>query len=120
MGIDLTLSIDKYSPHEDTDSYNAKHPLGYDRLSLNRHYDLFDAIKDFPSQSLPQGGSLLWYLDEGVKHCTEDCYGSPLRFVYAGMFRKLLERDDISDWNRAVITMIAALPEPTRIYLWWH
>lgn len=114
MGIDLTPV-----PVRRLESESELGPvLGYDRLSLDRHYGLWELVKALPSEALTVP---LWhYGDGGILRTTEDAYGTPLRHVDSRDLARLLpEVGRTSDWNRSILAWLSLAP-PMRVVLWWH
>lgn len=70
-------------------------------------------------QPLPQGLKAGHYEDEGLKFDENDRYGKPLTFTTPGQLKNLPPIDEISDWNRAALAFLLALPPETRIVLYW-
>jgi len=104
--------------------------LCYDRLGLNRNYELFAQIDEEKSRmpaieavcdpkDIPQGKRVHWYGDDGLKTITEDPYGCGLTYVDAREFANV-EPGETGDWNKAVLAFLKALPPETPIVLWWH
>lgn len=115
MGLDLTLVPNRYPQI-------GGWFLAYDRISLDRQYALFDAIRDqvdtFP---LEDDTRFQWYGDEGLEDVREDPYGSPLRWCFAKDLSKIrLSVEDLSAWNRGVVAFVRSLPPDTKIVLWWN
>lgn len=111
MGLDLTVCPTPY----------VNEGGGYllsTRIDLHRDYELFNQIKALPSLKgwLP----VRWYEDDGLKERTTDPYGNDLKYTTASEFAAVDVPDDATDWNRAAIAFLAALPPETRVYLWWH
>lgn len=114
MGIDLTIVparraiVDKWF-------------LAYDRLSCERDYVFFDAIKELPSRELPENVTFDWYGDEGCVRETTDKYGDLLHYVKAGAFREIKIQDShLHHKNRAILAFLSYLPPDTWVVLWWH
>lgn len=112
MGLDLDLIVDQYK----TESARL---LGHTRIGLERNYALFGAIQALQPRSAAVS---LWnYEDEGLKDRNEDPYGTPLTELWAGELAKVdLPEGEITDWNRAALAFVKALPWRTRVVLWWH
>ena len=70
-------------------------------------------------QSFPAGMKVGHYEDDGLKFDQNDRYGHPLTFTTPEQLRALRTPDDISDWNRAVIAFVLALPPGTPVVLYW-
>lgn len=123
MGLDLTLCIIR--------EYATSWWLGYNRLSLDRDYDVFEQIQKCHSETevvpvcnpvpLPANVKFDWYGDEGCKEEKEDPYGYPLTYVFAKELKKVsVMKVNSGSWNRTVWSMIMSLPDQTRIVLWWN
>lgn len=106
MGLDLTL-------------------LPYDRdfsrhvLSMERNYTLFDQIKKLESMRLEK--PIYSYVagddEDPCSEISEDKYGEPIRFVYAGDLAKLEEAE--IDINKACLAFIKCLPMNHKVALYW-
>lgn len=114
MGLDLTV---KMSPWNDSDDGA---PLLTCSLSFDRDYDLFDLIKDLPSNALPPGGEVRIYEDEGIEKEGTNPYGEAIRYIFAKEFRELAEPADLSEWSQGILSFLRTIPESKRVYLWWH
>ena len=114
MGLDLTLVPKRYSARL-TGWF-----LGYDRIGLDRDYALFDWVRGFTSQPLPESTRFDWYGDGGLIQCTTDAYSEPLRVIDAGNFHLPFDVEELSDWNQAALAMMRKLPRSTHVLLWWH
>jgi len=113
MGTDLTLVVNKFG-------YNDNMPLAYERIRIDRDYDLFDSIKQAGALPLRENRDLLWYGDDGIEQRTEDPWGAPLTSIRAGILADVMSRHDLSPKNSAVTVYMRALPSDTEIFLWWH
>jgi hypothetical protein len=112
MGMDLDLGIAKYA--EDIGSWW----LLYDRLRLDRDYNLFDQFVVLTREPIPTDIKVDWYSDDGVQRIKEDAYGNLLRFVRAGEFNKI-ELKKTSQWNKAVFSFLRQIPPDTPVVLYW-
>jgi hypothetical protein len=70
-------------------------------------------------QPLPPGLKVGHHEDEGLKFDESDRYGEPLTFTTPERLKKLPSLGEISDWNRAALAFILALPPETRLVLYW-
>ena len=114
MGLDLTV-------YPITVARSNDRWLAYQRLGLERDYDLFDRIKRlewFPLL-VRNVSHVDFYRDEGIESDTEDAYGNPLRFVLAGSFKDVAQPDD-TQWNRAVLNFLASIPPAMPVILDWN
>jgi len=120
MGLDLTVAPMRY--------HTMNWWLAFDRLRLDCDYDLFSQIGPCSRGRykpitlplpLPAGTKFDWYEDESVKTKTEDPYGVPLTYLPAAAFRDMI-LEGVSDWNKAVLVFLAALPPDTPVVLWWN
>jgi hypothetical protein len=68
---------------------------------------------------LPEGLKVGHYEDEGLKYDEVDRYGNSLTFTTPVNLRCLRLPDDLSDWNRAVLSFLLALPPDARVILFW-
>lgn len=113
MGIDLTLAIDR---HESEDMRGWF--LCYDRLSVNRDSRLYAQVERVPSFLVPKSTKVSWYDDPGIKTITEDCYGTPLKYVLAGDLAQAFK--GCGWYNKAIFAFLKALNPQTAIILYWH
>jgi hypothetical protein len=112
MSLDLTLYPMKYG---ELDWW-----LGHDRIKLGCNYPLFNEIKrTVTAQPLPNNVRFEVYDDDGITVRLTDAYGKPLTYATAGQF-KAIKAEQLSEWNRAVITMIQLLPPETPVVLYWN
>src|SRR5689334_15649782 len=65
-------------------------------------------------RTLPEGLKVGHYEDEGLRFDDADRYGKPLTWTTSAEVQRLNLPDDLSDWNRAVLAFLAALPPDTR------
>ena len=70
-------------------------------------------------QPLPEGLKVGHYEDDGLKFSDADRYGQPLTFTTPKLIESLRVVEEMSDWNRAVLAFLFALPPETRIVLFW-
>lgn len=105
------------SPHErvqrESNPFSA-----WNSLHVQEDVDLYDAIAEIPTETLPLGLQMLTE-EEGLETFTEDLHGDPIPFVRAEAFRRLAA-EIRGDWNRGVFLFLAALPPKTRVVLWWE
>lgn len=59
------------------------------------------------------------YEDDGLTYADADRHGNPLTFTTPAALRDLQVPPDVSDWNRAVLAFLFALPPDSRIVLFW-
>jgi hypothetical protein len=59
------------------------------------------------------------YEDQGLIFTQTDGYGKPLTWTTPATLARLESPDDLSPWNNAVLAFLRALPEDTRIVLYW-
>ena len=130
MGVDLTVSPIR---HATLDWW-----LCYERIRFDRDYELFGQIDKFGRGKrpvvchplpIPVGKRVQWYGDDGLETITTNPYGTPLTYIVANEFRKLVIDEYgagchdgislISDWNRAVMAMLTAMPPDTPVVLYW-
>ena len=122
MGVDLTLIRDR---HHSLGNWF----IGYDRISVDRDYDVLGQIGDIGrghegnrivnAWQLPPGTRFDSYEDEGILTVTDDPYGDPLTYTTAGELAKVRVGES-TPWNRALWEAIRALPADTVFVLWWH
>ncbi len=125
MGMDLTLMPMQYS-----DLKNHTWWLGYNRLSFDRSYNLFNYFgldyddyknkKVINNKPIPKGIKVDIYGDDGLKTVETNPYGEPLTFFYAEDVKKIPVSKDMSDWNKAIIKFLKALPRKTIVVLEWR
>jgi hypothetical protein len=69
---------------------------------------------------LPESSHVeLLLVDQGLKHCTQDTNGRQLTFIRAHEFWRLRFPEDTDDKNKAIVALVAAMPESTVIILYW-
>jgi hypothetical protein len=109
MGLDLTLAVDTFSL--------SNRSLAYERLTVDRDYELFDAIDKIETEEVKE---IWWYEDEGVTIRSEDPYGAPLRKAKVKDVANAFSGVRCSPKNSAVRAYLLALPPDTEIIFWWH
>lgn len=57
--------------------------------------------------------------EDGLKFVEVDRYGKVLTFTTPSDLQGLRLPDDLSPWNRAVLSFLLALPPDTRLILYW-
>ena len=70
-------------------------------------------------QPLPAGLKVGHYEDAGLKFDEKDRYGHDLTFTTPEQMQALRDVDELSEWNRAVMAFLFALPPGTRIVFYW-
>ena len=70
-------------------------------------------------QPLPAGLKVGHYEDDGLRFDDKDRYGNPLTFTTPEQVGAIRTLDELSDWNRAVLAFLFALPPDARIVLYW-
>jgi hypothetical protein len=70
-------------------------------------------------QPLPAGLKVGHYEDEGLRFDEVDRHGEHLTCTTPADLRRLRLPDDLSDWNRAVLSFLLALPPDARVILYW-
>lgn len=115
MGLDLRLL-----PFDaDRDDLHFSHTI----LGCARDYDLFDAVHDVASERGLVVPSDFWTFlgmrggEHGYAVTTETPYGDPLRYVLAGDLKPLTAL--AHRCNEAVWAYINALPDETKVALYW-
>src|SRR5262249_9640180 len=68
---------------------------------------------------LPGGLKVGHYEDEGLRFDEVDRYSKPLTFTTPDTLRHLRVPDDLSDWNRAVLSSRLPPPPDARVILYW-
>ena len=68
---------------------------------------------------LPHGLKVGHHEDEGLRFEDVDRYLKPLTFTTPADLKRLRLPDDLSAWNRAVLSFILALLPDTRLILYW-
>jgi hypothetical protein len=68
---------------------------------------------------LPEGLKVGHYEEDGLRYEVTDRHGDPLTFTTPAELRTLRVPDDISPWNRAVLSFLLALPPDARVILYW-
>lgn len=110
MGIDLVL-IPQRQPFGSW--------AGDDRLMLRRNEDLFEAIRAVPSRLVTGSAHFTPATHKGREVDCTDCYGQPLRYVFADDLAKIQEPEVLDGYTRACLAFVRALPDETPIVLWW-
>src|SRR5205807_2669341 len=116
MGIDLKVLASHFREHRGDLLSTAS--LRFDRDM--RFLSLFSQQAD-PCivQPLPHGTKIGHYEDQGLRFDEKDRYGNPLTFTTPEQLEAIRDINEISDWNRAVMAFLFALPSGTRIVLYW-
>lgn len=70
-------------------------------------------------QPLPAGLKVGHYEDDGLKFAEKDRYDQELTFTTPEQLQGVREIEEISEWNRAVLAFLFALPPDTKIVLFW-
>jgi hypothetical protein len=70
-------------------------------------------------QPLPAGLKVGHYEEDGLKFTETDRYGHALTFTTPEQLQALRNVEDVTEWNRAVLAFLLALPSDTRIVLYW-
>jgi hypothetical protein len=70
-------------------------------------------------QALTPGLKVGHYEDDGLRWEEVDRQGKLLTFTTPADLRRLRVPDDLSQWNRAVLAFLLALPPDSRIVLYW-
>ena len=113
MGVDLTIVPQRYCGI-------GNWFLGYDRISIDRNYKLFDRIKEISTIRFPENVKFDWYDDEGLIETKEDCYGDQLKYVHAETLANVFKESELSDRDKATQAYLELLPPDYWIVLWWH
>jgi hypothetical protein len=95
--------------------------LGYNQVVIRDDTEIQERIRKLPAS--PLAPMLLGeYGDEGLKmDVTDDKYGDPLTWTYAKRIGDLTSANpEWSEWNRAVIAFMDALPPNTPVILVWN
>jgi len=116
MGVDLSIVPERYRSSE------RRAVLGYDRLEIQgRYYDFWESLLE-AAVVLDEG--MYTYNDEGCVKVFCDPYGTKLTWIKAGTFIRLWAiqntRCDLGVWDKAVFKFVEALPDDTRLILWFH
>jgi hypothetical protein len=92
-------------------------------LRLDRDYRLLGQLgaeaQPCLVHPLPAGLKVGHYEDEGLRFDEADRYGKPLTFTTPAELRGLRLPEEISPWNRAVLSFLLALPSDARVVLYW-
>lgn len=117
MGIDLTLAPIKNA--------HGSWWLAYDRLRLDRYYDLYREFGMDGYTSISVYDVIVnqfdWYDDEGIVSDKLDPYGEKLKYFFSDEISKIdVNQLELSTWNKAVIEFIKSLPKQTPVVLYWH
>lgn len=115
MGVDLKVLASHFRERRDEFLPTAT-------LRLERDDALFSllTLESIPPLAcpLPEGMRVGHYEDVGLVFSTVDRGGQPLTFTTPAALRQLAA-SDLSPWNRAVLAFLIALPEDTRLVLYW-
>lgn len=116
MGIDLKALASNFREHQGE-------MLSTANLRFDRDLRLFALFSQQASPSvvspLPEGLKVGHYEDAGLRFDEKDRYGQPLTYTTSARIRSLPTVAEISDWNRAVLAFLLALPIDRRIVLYW-
>lgn len=85
---------------------------------ITRRYDCTRKPAVITRHPIPNGSKIVIYEEEGIVETCGDMYGDELTFVYAKEL-KALKVSDTTEWNRAVMAFVRALPDDTIIFLMW-
>jgi hypothetical protein len=111
VSINLTLVFDRYGFSRDS-------LLAFERMRLDwQDYEAFDRLKE---DAIPLQNGVDWYGDEGLRHTTTDDYGAPLTYVAAHTLAKHLSAAPLQGWDAAALAFLKALPQDTKVVLWWN
>lgn len=116
MGIDLKVFASSF--RERRDEFLATATLRFDR-DMGVLAQFAPDAQPCVVRLLPQGLKVGHYEDEGLKFAVTDRSGNPLTFTTPADLRRLRLPDDISPWNKAVLSFMLALPPETRLILYW-
>ena len=116
MGIDLKVLASHF--RERRSEYLATASLRFDRDSLLLAKLSPDADPCLV-QPLPDGLKVGHYEEEGLRYDETDRYGNPLTYTTPEQLRALRLLGEVSNWNRAVLAFLLALPPATRVVLYW-
>jgi len=111
MGVDLAVAFDEYF------NFEGSLRLAYSRLDLTRDRALWEILKEMEERPFDQ--PIQWYYEEGIKDENQNAYGGPLTYLTAGELKRI-DIKDLSPWNKAVFRFIGALPDDTKVLLYWH
>lgn len=132
MGLDLTLCfdistkfVDAPEPYKLLGEIDFRLPheeaLLYSRLRMS--YTLHEAVKEAVKMKGGVVKSVEWYGDEGLEVFTTNPYGNPLEWTTAGSIVRVSSMGDqprdLGVWDKAVVAMLADLPEDLIVYVWW-
>ena len=111
MGVDLTLLPLDYE--------NDNGGSAFSRLMLERRRELWDDIAKLPVNPIAK---VTGYMGDNFGDETEDCYGEPLKYVFAKDLAELRDHEAVqdNDLNRAIWAFLAAIRPETKIVLYWH
>lgn len=109
MGMDLSVCPDTFGLKGET-------VLAYDRLRINRDYDLFERVRSLRPR--PLDTAVAYYEDDGLADRTTDPYGADLTYLTAGELSAI--DPGTGTLARAVWAYLDELPRDTKIVLWWH
>lgn len=124
MGIDLKLLASNFRERRGELLSTASVRLDRDP----RLFALFSKDATPPVvEPLPKGLKIGHYEDEGLRFDDKDRYRNDLTFTTPILLRGLTEKlkkagmeiAEISEWNRAALAYVFALPNETKVVLYW-
>lgn len=68
---------------------------------------------------LPEGLKVGHYEDEGLRYDEADRYGKLLTYTTPDELRAIRVVDGMSQWNKAALAFLLALPADSRVVLYW-
>jgi hypothetical protein len=116
MGIDLKILASQF--RERRGEFLATASLRFDR-DQRLLAQLGASSEPCLVRPLQAGLKVGHYEDEGLRYDEVDRYGKPLTFTTPADLRALRLPDDLSPWNRAVLSFVFALPPDARVILYW-
>ena len=116
MGLDLTVLASHFRDRRGEMLPTAT--LRFDRDAALFAQLAADATPCLVDQ-LPDGLTVGVHEDAGLRYTMTDRYDQPLTFTTPQNVRRMVIPNDTAEWNRAILSFLAALPDDARIVLYW-
>ena len=123
MGRDLILiPVDQHGFSMTVMPASDKPILAHDKLTLDRDYEIFEAIDNVDKHKLLN--EVEWYGDNGIETTRTDTYGASLMYAEAhdissAIWHGTPYSHEPSFRNECIATWLAKMPFGSMIILWW-